>query len=118
MSAIRLQCILFISTNMFVTHQAHKSPLSGLFGDSSLSHWSAVELALQRPWFLVSFREFESNSSDAFSCGRTMMINSVEALEQLIHGSDDELFELDSVHIVTPGHVNGTDPVSYTHLRA
>lgn len=38
-----------------------------------------------------------------------MMINSVEALEQLIQGSDSELFEFDSVHIVTPGHVNGTD---------
>lgn len=37
------------------------------------------------------------------------MINSVEALEQLIQGSDDELFKFDSVHIVTPGHVNGTD---------
>lgn len=109
MNAIRLQCILFISTNMFITNQVHKSPLSDLFGDSSLSHWSAVELALHRPWFLVSFREFESNSSDAFSLGRTIMINSVEALEQLIQGSDDELFKFDSVHIVTPGHVNGTD---------
>jgi len=38
-----------------------------------------------------------------------MMINSVEALEQLVQESDDGLIEFDSVHIVTPGHVNGTN---------
>jgi len=37
------------------------------------------------------------------------MINSVEALEQLVQESDDGLIEFDSVHIVTPGHVNGTN---------
>ncbi len=94
---------------MFITNQAHKSPLSGLLGGSSRSHWLAVELALHHPWFLVSFDEFESNPVDAFSVRRTMMIHSVEALEQLVHESDPGLFKFDSVSIVTPGHVNGTD---------
>lgn len=94
---------------MFITNQAHKSPLSGFLSDSSESHWLAVELALRLPWFLASFQEFESNSVDAFSVGRTMMIHSVEALEQLVQESHDGLLKFDSVHIVTPSHMNGTD---------
>ena len=94
---------------MFITNQALKSPFSGLLGESSESHWLAVELALLLPWFLVSFQEFESNSDDAFSVERTMMIHSVEALEQLVQESDVVLVKFDSVHIVTPSHVNGTD---------
>ncbi|MHB8949715.1 MAG: hypothetical protein ACYC4S_11705 [Rhodoferax sp.] len=94
---------------MFITHLPHKSPMSGLFGDSSKSHWLAVELAMQLPWFLVSYREFESNSVDASSVGRTIMVHTVEALEQLVQESDGGLFKFDSVYIITPGHVNGTD---------
>lgn len=74
-----------------------------------MSHWNAVELALHQPWFLVSFQEFEADSVDAFSVGRTMMVHSVEALEQLVRESEVGLFKFDSVHIVTPSHVNGTD---------
>lgn len=109
MNAIQLQCIQFIGTNMFITNQAHKSPFSGFLGDSSESHWLAVELALRLPWFLASFQEFESKSVDAFSVERTIMIHSVEALEQLVKESDHGLLKFDSVHIVTPSHVNGTD---------
>jgi hypothetical protein len=94
---------------MFITNQAYKSPLSGFFGDSTESHWLAVELAIRSPWFLVSFQEFESRSVEAFSVARTMMIHSVEALEQLLQESDHGLLKFDSVHIITPSHMNGTD---------
>lgn len=97
---------------MFITNEAHRSKFSALFGETKQAHWAAVELALNHPWFLVNFKQFEddpiADSEDNFSISRTMLVDCISSVEQLIQSNSSELFKFESVQIVTPGHMNGT----------
>lgn len=112
MRSIQLQCILFILSVMFATNQAHLSPLSSLMGNTENSHWIAVELAFSRPWFLVSLKEFEADSGsdpeEDFSVTRTIFVDSIGSVEQLIESDTNGLVKYESVQICTPDHMNGT----------
>lgn len=73
----------------------------------------AVELALSRPWFIVSFEEKEADSSaeseDYLSFKRTMLVDSITSVEQMIRSDTSGLVKFESVQICTPGYMNGTN---------
>lgn len=94
---------------MFLTRAPFLSPISSLFCETGESVWTATELALQQTWFLAYFEQSETPDDDAFACGRTMLFAEFSGVEQLISLAPESGIRLKSVHILTPGHVNGTD---------
>ncbi len=102
---------------MFITHATSKSAISGLFGESSFERWHDVELALDVPWFLVSFRHVEIDDDGVFEVGRTLLFTSLEAVENLVRRSNDGVIKFDSVQVITPGHVNGSSDWKMDPLR-
>lgn len=104
---------------MFVTYEEHRAPFLNLFGDD-LTHWKTAELAFHRLWFLVSLSQFEPPiDGDSFGLNRTMLISKIADVEELaqMEATTNQL-QLDSVMIVTPGHVNGTNRWKMEPLRA
>ena len=102
---------------MFLTYEEHKAPFLDLFGDG-LTRWKATELALQRSWFLVSVSQPDSiDDSDSFRVSRTMLVSNIADVEGLAQMEVTNQLQLDSVLIVTPGHINGTDRWKMEPLR-
>jgi hypothetical protein len=101
---------------MFVTYKEHKAPRNP-FGDG-LTHWWAAELALERPWFLVSISQPDSIDDDSFRVSRTMLMSNISDVEALTKLDVASRLQLDSVFIVTPGHFNGTSQWKMEPLRA
>lgn len=93
---------------MFITDTAFRSPVSDLFGDASVTYWHATELALHHSWFLVTVRQVESDD-DAFVVGRTMMLSRASDVEDLIQQNSAGLLRFESVQVITPAHVNGSE---------
>lgn len=94
---------------MFLTRAPFRSPVSSLFCEPDETVWTATELALQQTWFLAYFEQFETPGDEEFACGRTMLFADFRGVEQLISIGPKSGIRLKSVHIVTPGHVNGTN---------
>ena len=95
---------------MFITDNAFKSPISGLFGECEEQYWLAAEVALQHPWFLVTFRQKEPiDDVDAIEIKRTMLLADVADVECLAQQEAGGLQQFESAQVVTPGHLNGTD---------
>lgn len=98
---------------MFITNEAHRSKFSSLLGGPQQSHWMAIELGLSRPWFIVSFEEREADSSaeseEFLSFKRTMLVDNIASVEQLIRSDANGLVKFEYVQICTPGYMNGTN---------
>jgi hypothetical protein len=103
---------------MFITRDAYKSPVSALFLRNGEAGWSATELVLQQTWFLVQLQEFDAVDESEFSCCRTVLLFDFQSVEQFILSNQEGKVRLKSVHIVTPGHVNGSDSWKMDQLRA
>ncbi|MBT0571289.1 hypothetical protein KIK84_13220 [Curvibacter sp. CHRR-16] len=94
---------------MFLTRAPFRSPISALFCEPDETVWTATELALQQTWFLAYFEQSETMEDEEFACGRTILFAEFSGVEQLIGLGPESGIRLKSVHILTPGHVNGTD---------
>ena len=96
---------------MFITNNAFKARFHNLLGDPADHFWVAAELALSNPWFLVRFRITETaEGEDACPRTRTMLLTDVQDVESMAKNEPDEpLLQLESVQIVSPGHLNGTE---------
>jgi hypothetical protein len=118
MNAIALQSIAFILNTMFITKSAYKSPVSAFFTGRGEVAWSATELALQQIWFLVQLEEIEAAGGSGFSISRTVLLFDFQNVEQFIQSDPGDRARLKSVHIVTPGHVNGSDNWQMDQIKA
>ena len=103
---------------MFITRVAYKSPVSAFFTGRGEVAWSATELALQQIWFLVQLEEFEAAGGSGFSTSRTVLLFDFQNVEQFIQSDQGDKARLKSVHIVTPGHVNGSDNWQMDQIKA
>jgi hypothetical protein len=103
---------------MFITRDVYKSPVAAFFLGSGDAGWSVTELALQQTWFLVQLEEFDTEDDSEFSCNRTLLLFDFPSVEQFILSGQDSNVRLKSVHIVTPGHINGSDSWQMNQLRA
>lgn len=108
MCPLGLQSLGLICTNMFISHTANLSPASRLYLDKTQSQWNAIELALNRPWFLVSFQQLEAEADCAVTYQRTMLVESLVSVEQFLRASSDGLIKVDAIQVVTPGEINGS----------
>ena len=104
---------------MFITTSAFRSPLSDLLRDPTEQYWVAAELALQHPWFLVTFRHSELNEDgNAFEANRTMLLSNVRDVENLAQQETGGTLHFESAYVITPGHLNGTDGWKMEPLNA
>lgn len=69
---------------------------------SEISYWSAVELAMSVPWFLVQLRK-----NPALRETSDMLLPGVQELLRLVEMQSIEECELTSVSLVSPAHMNG-----------
>lgn len=103
---------------MFITRDAFRSPMATLFCQAGDSCWIAAELVLPQTWFLVNFEQVDNGEKDGFAYERTMLFTDFQSVEQLIGANPKEGIHLRSVHILTPGHVNGTNNWKMDRLSA
>ncbi|MGB4782667.1 MAG: hypothetical protein WBH61_11650, partial [Candidatus Methylomirabilis sp.] len=94
---------------MFITNDAFISPISSLLGNPAEHYWAAAELALCRPWFLVTFRHTQvTDGANAFEMTRTMLLSNVKDIESWAQQENGGSMQLESVLLVSPGPLNGT----------
>lgn len=103
---------------MFITRDAHRSPISAFFLADGEAGWLATELSLQRVWFLVQLEEVDVVDDPKVLCSRTVLLFEFQSVERLIFSDQSSKIRLKSVHIVTPGHVNGSDSWKMDQLCA
>jgi hypothetical protein len=98
---------------MFITNEAHRLRIPSLLGGPQQTQWMAVELALNSPWFLVTFKELEVDSTsetrEYFSFHRSVLVDSIESVERLIQSNHSDQIQFVSIQIFTPGYMNGTN---------
>lgn len=87
---------------MFLTHSANTHPMSKWIQSSEITYWSAVELAVSVPWFMVQLRKNSTlkETSD-------MLLSGVDDLLRLMETQVSDECEVTSVSLVSPAHMNG-----------
>ena len=112
MNTIRLQSIVVIFNNMFITNEAHRSPLAAMLDGAGDAYWRVVELALNKPWFIVSILQTEQGHTagldEGFPFVRTLLIGDIADLLSLLMTLRSEAGVLRTVHSITPSHINET----------
>lgn len=103
---------------MFITREVYKSPASAIFAGSETLVWSAAELGVQQSWFLAQLEESDAQKGDGHASIRTIFLFDFTSVEHFLHSNQDDRIRLKSVHIVTPGHVNGSNGWQMDQLRA
>ena len=94
---------------MFITNDAFRDPFSNMFYGDGDTCWKAVELILHQSWFLVSFAQEGTGSEKGIEFGRNMLMSNFQQVEQLLELKSQDGLRVNSVNIITPSHVNGTD---------
>lgn len=118
MTPLGLQSKGVIFTNMFITRPSSRSPISNLFAEVGVGYWHSVELAAGAPWYLVKFRQVQRDDAGEFELNRTMLLTSLEAVEHIAGEGSVGTLRLDSVHVVTPSHLNGSNSWKMELLQA
>lgn len=92
---------------MFITNEANRSAFSSLCGESGGNYWRAVELGLHTPWFVVTLIHHPSGEEegDGVSYSRTLFLSNVNDAIELAKAAETSC-EVQSVQVVTPGHIN------------
>jgi hypothetical protein len=103
---------------MFITRENYKSPFSALLTGKGEAGWTATELALQRIWFLVDIEDLGYGGQEAVATRRTLLLFDFKSVEELMGSSTRKGHRLKSVHIATPGYLNGSDNWRMDQLRA
>lgn len=109
---------------MFITHEADRSAVHSLFGGPGDAYWRAAEIASNRPWYLVTLSQRDKVEEEAadleqpFEITRTLLIAEIRDLVSLLTAKIDGLSTLQSVHAVTPAHVDGSESWQMVPLRA
>jgi len=92
---------------MFITEKRYLSPLSALQCGPGQQSWILGELAMSRPWFLVTLLQYDPDDADcAFK--RTFFTSSVEQVEAWAQEGITGELRFKSASIVTPDTKNGT----------
>ncbi len=103
---------------MFITRDAYKSRTAAFLLGEGEAGWSVTELALKQTWFLVELEDFDEVNDPAFPCIQTLLLFDFKSVEHFILTNTKRSRRLKCVHIVTPGHVNGSDGWKMDQLRA
>jgi len=98
---------------MFITNDAHRSASHSLFGVPGEAYWRAAEIALFKPWYLVSIlqKEVPNNKvddEDVYEATRSILVADIHDLLPLLERENGDRTSLESVHVVTPAYMNGS----------
>ncbi len=90
---------------MFIAHESTRRPTSQLFAHYGESHFSAVELAIDAIWFVVTSTETESIEGETYKLQRTWLLSHPLQLRTFLEAGN----EVNDILIVTPSYANGSD---------
>lgn len=99
---------------MFITNDAHRSESHSLFGAPGEAYWRAAEIALFKPWYLVSILQREmpdskvDDAEDEYEATRSILVADIRDLLPLLARGNVDRTTLESVHVVTPAYLNGS----------
>lgn len=94
---------------MLLTLDKFRSPISSLFFGAGETCWLSGELSLQQAWYLVQLQEVGEIDAQRVTCERTVLLFDFRTIEDLLEKSNQSPLRVKAAHIVTPGHMNGTD---------
>lgn len=117
MNTKALQSIEFIKNTMFLANEAYRSPVAPLFYGPEYSGWDALDLSLHTEWFLASFNQIEGRGKHKTAIRRTMLFSNFSGLEPLVTNAPNSNLTLESIHLVTPGHLNRTKTWALEQVR-
>lgn len=104
---------------MFCTKNADKSPLSVLASTPGETYWVAAQLVQNTPWFMVTARQaLPTGEKDAMMFGGTMLFGRIEEVERMMASHAQGHLEIESILVVTPGFINGTQSWKMEPLKA
>jgi len=100
---------------MFCSQVADRSSFSRLAEDKGRTYWTAAQLALNVPWFMLSFCH-DARDKGALSdrneppvmVGTTELLSLTEDVQRRIAQHERGLIEIEALLLMTPGHVNGS----------
>lgn len=101
---------------MFITNEAHRSPIPKIFGVDGDEFWSTVELALHHAWFILSISQRDPDDEE-FAVGRTLLLHNFEQVKQVLSWSNSPKISTEYVQIVTPSHINGSQTWAMDRLK-
>ncbi len=93
---------------MFFTYKNWKSAIHDRFCAPNQYCWSGVELALKKPWFVMTINQSElAKDGEEVVHRRDIIVANVAEIEQLAQQEGDRLRKIDSAMIVIPNWING-----------
>ncbi|AZC95870.1 hypothetical protein [Pseudomonas chlororaphis] len=95
---------------MFLTLEHAEVPLGALV--KGAHSWRYVEYLTSQPWFYVMALEHV----EGIARPATLLIKALEDLLEL-EGVDNDAWEITRVHLVSPGHLNGTEDWKMERLK-
>lgn len=104
---------------MFLTYTPWKSKVHSLLCGPTQQYWLGVELALKKPWFLMTVSQTElTEGGEDIVFRRDIMVSSLAEVERLAQQEGDRLQKLESAMIVIPNWINGTGTWTMEPLAA
>lgn len=88
-----------------------------MFANYDEQRWEATELALQSPWFVANL-EVKDDVEEAHSITNTVLLMDFKMVEPFLQPGPGSKARLSSIHIVTPGYLNGEGNWQMERLRA
>jgi len=100
---------------MFCSQVADHASFSRLAEDKGRTYWTSAQLALNVPWFLLSFcHDAREKDMRAHQDEPPMMVVTTELLsltedvQRRIAEHERGVIEIEALMLMTPGHVNGS----------
>lgn len=104
---------------MFITHNAFRLPHSALLGDPARVLWGAIEIDLERPWFMLNLIQVDLNDGGYTpALSKTFLLPLMKDVLQVVNSDDEERLHFESVFLVTPSDMNSSGGWKMESLRA
>ena len=104
---------------MFITNDANRSSIGQIISSPAETYWTAIELALSRIWFVITFIQADVlGGGKKCSIKRTMFLSSIEDIEGIVDLCGKPGFEIDAAYIVSPGYTNGSSDWNFERMVA
>ena len=100
---------------MFATNSAFKSPYFAFLNTPDEEHWTSVELLTNSVWFLTTICHTDEHGS---FLRRTVLLTDVADVERLAQQAPDIDPKFESVLIIMPSWLNGSDTWQMDPLAA
>lgn len=104
---------------MFLTYTPWKSKFHSALCGPTQQYWLGVELALKKPWFLMTVSQIQLvEGGEDIVFRRDIMVSSVAEVERLAQQEGDRLQKLESAMILIPNWINGKESWTMEPLAA